>query len=85
MKKINLKDTSSDDNLIPLLIEFKSFVPGNMQTNLELKFLPNDVRIIPLEFKVTEGSFTESSAAFLKFNTNVFDSIRQPIPIVKSI
>lgn len=75
-------EIGSDDNLIPLMLEFNSDVPGNMQTNLEMKCLPSDVRIIPLEFKVAEGSFTESNAAFLKFSTNVFDYIKQAIPIV---
>ncbi|CAF0834043.1 unnamed protein product [Brachionus calyciflorus] len=78
---IKTEDVKSDENFVPLVIQFGSEIPGTLTTNLELKSLPNDVRVISLEFKITETAVSDSTLAYLRFNAHVFDTIKQPIPV----
>ena len=78
---INREDIKSDMNFVPLTIKFSYDRPGNLSTIIELLSLPDDVRIIPIEFKVTESVVSDSTVAYLKFSSCVFDPIIQKIPL----
>jgi len=71
----------SDTNTVPLRISFSGDKPGKYSTLVELLSLPDDIRIIPVEFKVTENLVSDSSIAYLKFSSCVFDPIVQKIPL----
>jgi hypothetical protein len=77
-----LIELKSDENLIPLIIKFGADRVGTYSTTIELKSLPDDIRIIPIDFRVTEGAVSEASVAYLTFNSSVFEPITQIIPIV---
>ncbi len=81
MKK---KDLKSDENLIPLIISFGADRVGTYSGTIELKSLPDDIRIIPIDFRVTEAAVSEASVGYLTFNSSVFDQIVQNIPIVRA-
>jgi len=73
----------SDENLVPLSVRFSSDRPGLFSTSIDLFSDLDDIRTIPIEIKVTESNITDASVAYLQFNTNVFESTNQQIPIVK--
>jgi len=66
-----------------LTIRFSADRPGSFATSIEMFADSDDIRTIPIEFKVTESSISESNTAYLEFNTSVFESTVQQIPIVK--
>ena len=68
--------------MVPFSLRFNADRPGTFSTLIELLSLPDDVRIIPVEFKVTENAVSDSTVAYLKFNSCVFDPIIQKIPLV---
>jgi hypothetical protein len=77
------KEIKSDETLIPFVIRFHCDRIGTFQSTIELRSLPDDLIVIPIDFKVTEGASTSNStSAHLEFTSFVFDSISQPIPIV---
>ncbi len=78
---IDRDSVKSDLNTVPLTISFSGDRPGNYSTLVELLSLPDDIRIIPVEFKVTESLVSDSSIAYLKFSSCVFDPIVQKIPL----
>lgn len=78
---ITPEEFKSDENFIPLIIKFGADRVGTYSTSLELKSLPDDIRIIPIDFRVTEGAVSEASLAYLTFSSGVFDRIVQSIPI----
>lgn len=78
---INRNEIKSDDNIVPLVIKFNADRPGTFSTLVQLLSLPDDIRIIPIEFKVTESAVSDSTIAYLKFNSCVFDPIIQKIPL----
>jgi hypothetical protein len=69
--------------MMNLTFRFTSERHGTYPTYLLLKSLPDDVRTIFIEVKVTDRIISDSSTAHLEFNTCVFDPITQPIPIVR--
>ena len=71
-----------DNNLVPLTIRFSADRPGSFITSIDMYSDSDDIRTIPIEFKVTESSLSESTIAYLQFNTSVFESTVQQIPIV---
>ena len=75
-------DFQSDDAYIPLVIKFNPEKLGTHSVLIELRSLPDDMRVVPIDFKVTEGIISDASVAYLTFNTCVFDPIVQYIPIV---
>lgn len=77
------KDAKSDENMLPFTVKFSSDKQGIFSTLVQLQSPPDDIRCIPIEIKVTDRVITESSIATLEFNSCVFDSISQPIPIVR--
>lgn len=74
-------DVKHDQNTVPFNIKFNGDRPGTFSTLIELLSLPDDIRVIPLEFKVTESAVSDSTVAYLKFNSCVFDPIVQRIPL----
>lgn len=68
-----------------MIIKFNADRPGLYSSTIELKSLPDDIRVIPIDFKVTESAVSDATVAYLKFNSPVFDPIVQPIPIVSLI
>ena len=79
--KIGHADVKHDQNIVPFNIKFNGDRPGTFSTLIEFLALPDDVRIIPIEFKVTESAVSDSTVAYLKFNSCVFDPIIQRIPL----
>lgn len=67
---------------MPLVIRFGAERPGTYPATIELKSLPDDIRVIPIEFKVTESAVSDATIAYLQFNSRVFDTVVQPIPFV---
>lgn len=76
-------DLKFDDNFVPLTIRFAADRPGSFATSIDMYSDSDDIRTIPIEFKVTESSLSESTTAFLEFNTSVFETTVQQIPIVR--
>lgn len=68
--------------MLPFTVHFNSEKHGLFQTVVQIQSLPDDVRIIPIEVKVTDNVVADSTVALLEFSTCVFDSIVQPIPVV---
>lgn len=80
------EDQKSDENFIPMKIRFSAERLGTSHAVIELNSFPNDVRLVELDFKVTEnGAIDSTTIARLQFSSCVFDSIMQPIPIVIEI
>jgi hypothetical protein len=69
--------------MVPFSIRFNSEKHGVFSNLVQLQSQSDDVRIIPIEVKVTDNIVPESSVATLEFSACVFDSIVQPIPIVR--
>lgn len=68
---------------MPLKIRFSAERLGTSHAVIEMKSFPNDVRVVEVDFKVTEnGAIDSTTTARLQFSSCVFDSIVQPIPIV---
>ena len=82
---IRFLEVKSDENFIPLMLRFNADRVGTSETIIEIKSLPDDIRIIPIEFKVTENVIGSVTVAKLQFNSCVFDPIVQAIPIVKKL
>lgn len=78
---INRDEVKLDKNIVPLSVKFNADRPGTFSTLVELLSLPDDVRMIPIEFKVTENAVSDATIAYLKFSSCVFDSIVQKIPL----
>lgn len=70
---------------MPFVVKFSCEKLGNHSTLIELKSLPDDIRVIPIDFRVTESAVSDSTTAYLEFNSCVFDTVTQPIPIVNFI
>ena len=80
---ISSSDIKFDDNFVPLVIQFNADRVGTSNARIELKSLPNDVRLFEIDFKVIENGVIDSNTvARLQFHSCVFDPISQPIPIV---
>jgi hypothetical protein len=78
---IETDDLKSDENTIPLVMKFSADRTGYFQSFIELKSLPDDIRIIPVDFKVTDNFVSETASPIIQFTSCVFDPIVQPIPI----
>ncbi len=68
--------------MVPFTLKFNADRPGTFTTLVELLSLPDDIRIVPVEFRVTESAVSDATVAYLKFSSCVFDSIIQKIPLV---
>ena len=79
---IDSDSMKSDENFIPLVIKFNADRTGYFQSFIELKSLPDDIRIIPIDFKVSDNFVSETGSPSIYFSSCVFDQIVQPIPIV---
>jgi hypothetical protein len=80
--KFFLKDIKLDQNVVPFNLKFNADRPGTFTTLIEFLSLPDDVRVIPVEFRVTENAISDSTIAYLKFSSCVFDPIIQKVPLV---
>ncbi len=80
--EIGPDDLKSDENMIPLVIKFSADRTGYFQSFIELKSLPDDFRVISIDFRVSDNFISDTSTPTLYFNSCVFDPIVQPIPIV---
>lgn len=78
---IDSESLKSDENTIPLRIKFNADRTGYFQSFIELKSLPDDIRIIPVDFKITDNFVSDNTSPSLQFTSCVFDPIVQPIPI----
>ncbi len=78
-------DFQLDDAYIPLVVKFNPEKLGTHSVLIELRSPPDDMRCVPIDFKVTEGIISDASIAYLTFSTCVFDPIVQYIPIVSVI
>jgi hypothetical protein len=67
--------------MIPMVIKFSADRTGYFQSFIELKSLPDDIRLIPIDFKVTDSFVSETASPVLIFTSCVFDPITQPIPV----
>ena len=67
---------------MPIVVRFGTEKLGTHSTLVELKSLPDDIRVIPIDFRVTESAVSDSSVAYLEFTSCVFDTVVQPIPVV---
>jgi hypothetical protein len=76
-------DAKNDDNTVPLIIKFGSDKMGVQSSTIVLRSNVDDVRYIPIEVKILEKTTVESTSAYLEFSAAVFDTILQPIPIVR--
>jgi hypothetical protein len=68
--------------MVPLIVKFSAERAGTFSSIIELRSLPDDIRIIPIDFRVTESAVSDATVAYLEFHSCVFDSVVQPIPIV---
>lgn len=80
----SFSEIKSDENYVILNVRFTGDRVGTFSNEIELISLPDDYRVIPIDFKVTESAVSDSSVAYLEFSSCVFDSITQYIPIVRS-
>ena len=67
--------------MVPLVIKFCADRTGYFQSFIELKSLPDEIRIIPIDFKVTDNFISDITSPSLSFASCVFDAIVQPIPV----
>lgn len=86
MFAVSIEDQKSDENFIPMKLRFNAERQGTSHALIELKSFPNDVRLVAIDFKVTEnGAIDATTTAKLQFSSCIFDSIVQPIPIVNAL
>jgi hypothetical protein len=80
--KVDQVQIKSDESQIPLTVKFTADHSGIFSGEIELRIFPDDIRIIPLNFKVTENSkHSDTSTPCLQFNSCVFETITQKIPL----